>query len=386
MKSLRKFNFFRNTKHSKEDKENLDESHHVRFHEHQDIISPEQLKRKSLKRRNSDENLMNPTGAYRTNPQPRITRPTRSCYDERVPAASSSDEDTLVSQRTSYRNNGKSSRRPQQPQYTMQLQQKKVQICTNDFALQTSSEYGSGGPSPVNDHLTFESHNYNDSRGTEYWKKKYRYYKEYSRMLQIENSQLREREHFYAEKQSLYDHISEEAKTLRKQNHELQSQIASLNMQLRSLERNHYSMQHSAYPMFPTLTHNQFNNHQQHCGAGEKLVSQVQLPKYSNPTVTAAVNSLMGSSSIQTSHYDEEDETKNFRNERDQSSDEPFATSQQCAAMQSRGESSRSQSQCEYLAPQAERVEFSQDDAPRRNATTLADGLCPLQTRTAPPT
>uniref|UniRef100_A0AC34GUR4 Uncharacterized protein n=1 Tax=Panagrolaimus sp. ES5 TaxID=591445 RepID=A0AC34GUR4_9BILA len=303
MKSLRKFNFFRNNKHPKEDKENHDVSNHVRFDDHQDALIPQQPQRKSLKRRTSIDAFekLDPYAARLA--QPRNYRPVKSCIEGRQnnEYASSSDDDdgTLVSQRTSNRQKPKK-------RVTLQLQQKNMQI---DYGMQTSSEYGSGsGPSPISEHLTFESHFKNEySHGPDIWKRKYRQYKDLCREMKRENSKLLDRNRYYEAKLQFYDQVNEEVKTLRKQNFELHSQIQALNSQLRNYERHHYMPPPpSAYPMLQLPSHNTLFN-QQHCGAGEKLVSNTQLPGFA----TSQQNSL----------FDEVDETRNFRtNESDRSS------------------------------------------------------------------
>jgi hypothetical protein len=331
MKSLRKFNFFRHNKHPKEDKENHqhDESPQIRFSEQkQSIVQFEQPQKKILKRRNSIERFdhINPYDSAKA--KPRVHRPVQSCVGKVTGNgyASSSDDDdvsTLVAERTKYQ-------KPRQSNNHLAiLQQSYKKRQTNFSDIQTSSEYGSGDPSPTNKHVAFESHHYDIeySHGSDYWKNKYRHYKDLCKKISAENSKLRDRNNFYEEKYDHYRNLDIEIAILQKEKIELQTQIRLLNSKLQTYERNQTYMHHlpSAYPLFPPLlshNHHQFNNQQQHQhgGAGEKLASHSRMPDYSS-AVADAFLPPHGNGNI----FPEEDETKNFRVALNgSSSDDPF--------------------------------------------------------------
>uniref|UniRef100_A0A7E4ZWK5 cGMP-dependent protein kinase interacting domain-containing protein n=1 Tax=Panagrellus redivivus TaxID=6233 RepID=A0A7E4ZWK5_PANRE len=267
----------------------------------------------------TDDMYLGATSAYHVPTKPRTRRPLRSCPGGFSPnrAASSSDEETLVSE-NHRRNRGTTqfhdiSTRPPAHQQLRHLK------TSAGLGVQTSSEYGSGDPSPVSDVLRHYNENRFEAESRKYIK--YEQYKKYkNRYITACNNNVHTEEMLkraYAENSELQHNFMK----IKRENDELRTRIAQLETEaLQHHRMMSMSTQQHRLPFYPPPNMSVFNppmpvhNHstQGGIGAGEMLASHLTLPSSSSSTAP-----------IGNAYCDEDgDETKNFRNQHGESVDD----------------------------------------------------------------
>jgi len=316
MKSFRRI--FK-SKAKEDNKENLDVSRHVTFHDGPERQSTKRSRQQIHLSQRAFDDMSHPAAAYHVPSKPRAHRPTQSCPggpdSPRGGSSSDDDQSTLVADRAEFLMKERKHRtytlNQRENDHTSRKYYQKMEI----HGVQTS-EYGSADPSPVSDVLRAVNHNENryinepPRFGDQVnYKRKYREYKERCRYLFEANARLREDlNNTMQQNHKTISFLTDEVNRLKHENETMKMHQKQMQAELASYQSNILSRHQSTFPTFNCFGPPNFSMMGQMestpMDAGEQLASLSKLP--STGTTSSNAPTMRFSSA-------EPDETKNFR-------------------------------------------------------------------------